>query len=280
MHVTADIVCTCTSITFQPLYFFFFSFHTHANQQPDPLHNMDASPFGKLPRELRDEVYQLALYQTESIEVFYPESYFLKKPSERRPKQPLPSHPVNSLTTVCKKIRAESLSVFYAINTFRFTVDPLRMNSECVENEGETVGRWIKNIGLAGCTSLRNVELALNLPTSYPGATSIWCTATEIGASHDIVKLKASKAVITLIIDTSFIAKITECMPDELRLPFADLANEAVSVVQTIKDASNHVSALGRSSRPRGWMILSSVEFAYVKVWTWCFLEELTKIVE
>ena len=69
------------------------------------------------PRELRDEICQLTLYVRKGIIISTQDG----KPQLQ---SPTPAHHVLALTTTCKEIRMESLSVFWSIKTiFRFTID-------------------------------------------------------------------------------------------------------------------------------------------------------------
>ena len=253
------------------------SFYIQYRQRIGRPHKMDASPLRKLPREFRDEVYRLALYQPESIEVFPPNESYLANPSGRRPKHPPWHRRVPNLTTVCKEIRAESLSIFYMINTFRFTVDPLRIYNGYGERESDMTEGWIKNIGPAACMSLRNVEIAVEPPTSLSYEYSSRPAAMEVGSSHNIIKATAKKALITLIIDISFMAEIIQCMPDELRLSFSDPVSEAIRVDRIFEEKDNHVKGLPLEKRPPTSAMYT---FDDGRIWTSRFLGGLAKVVK
>ncbi|KAK5713593.1 hypothetical protein LTR15_011293 [Elasticomyces elasticus] len=70
------------------------------------------SPFLRLPPELRNSIYKLALQQPEPASIRR-----LGKTESRQPSSQLPYH-ATALTRTCKLIRGEATQLFYAINTF------------------------------------------------------------------------------------------------------------------------------------------------------------------
>ena len=80
---------------------------------------MDSSLFGKLPPELRNRIYTLAMSREKTI-TFAPQS---DHPSRRILRPLLPSHrpPQGfSLTAACRQMRQECSMLFYACNDFAF----------------------------------------------------------------------------------------------------------------------------------------------------------------
>ena len=77
---------------------------------------MKHSPLGRLPPELRNHIYHLALYEPKPI-VVRPYGYEIVECNKSRTQPPPCPSPV-ALTITCKAIRQESVQVFYAINTF------------------------------------------------------------------------------------------------------------------------------------------------------------------
>lgn len=119
---------------------------------------MEASPFHKLPRELRDDICTRALLvqkqagrkRHESKEVRI-EPLGMKFRCRRVCRHPL------ALTEACKQIRQESLTLFYRINTFRFeTLDTLRDWKDQVSRECSSSLCYVK-------ISLRDLDLRLSM---------------------------------------------------------------------------------------------------------------------
>lgn len=76
---------------------------------------MDSSPFVRLPPEMRNRIYELALSHHEPIEVHAvcPNNRF-NRPSV----WPITQSRLRALTQTCKAIRAESSKLFFASNDF------------------------------------------------------------------------------------------------------------------------------------------------------------------
>ena len=77
-----------------------------------PRSNMDNSRLGKLPAELRNNIWQLALQQEEPIELVITGKKLLKARSR----------PYTSLLKTCKALHYEARGIFYSCNTFCITV--------------------------------------------------------------------------------------------------------------------------------------------------------------
>lgn len=73
---------------------------------------MDASPFNRLPAEIRNYVYELAFIQS-PVDVFYNDHVPSKFTMEARH-----GHRMNPLPKTCRQIRAESSGLFYSCTTF------------------------------------------------------------------------------------------------------------------------------------------------------------------
>ena len=76
---------------------------------------MDSSPFSRLPAELRNNIYELALHQDAEL--------LVSKNKIRYPHLKLrSSKPYRALafTQTCRDIRLESSALFYKVNTFKF----------------------------------------------------------------------------------------------------------------------------------------------------------------
>lgn len=72
---------------------------------------MDDSPLGRLPPELRNTIYELALTQKVPLSIGH------QKPRRERAKQPV------ALLQTCRQIHAECAQILYARNEFEFTLD-------------------------------------------------------------------------------------------------------------------------------------------------------------
>ena len=116
---------------------------------------MDSSPLARLPAELRELIYQYALYQRAYIRIGIssgtPHLYNFEDPLDL------------SLTKTCRQLRAESLPALYAMNTFLLYTDHVQtaMNGYGLRNMWQQGLRvWLDCIGPAQ-TNLRNVEIEI-----------------------------------------------------------------------------------------------------------------------
>lgn len=92
---------------------------------------MDRSPLAKLPAELRNHVYELALRHPVPLKLYWdPILDEFHRLEAFRPRLPL------ALTETCQQVRVECTQIFYAINTFIIDGDQ-------PEN---TDGRWTRPI--------------------------------------------------------------------------------------------------------------------------------------
>ena len=121
---------------------------------------MDASPFRKLPAELRNRIYEFALQQTASVAICMRSS---------SPKlQPLRFRNLLALTTTCKEIREQASGILYAVNHFELIAEPVALLGKAdaglkfVEFKF-SLHKWIRSIGQRSSSSLRHVELDVGL---------------------------------------------------------------------------------------------------------------------
>jgi len=174
----------------------------------------------KLPRELRDEIYQLALCVPDSLPVDFTTANTPCKNSS------LLSY-TTALMSTCKEVRAESFRLFYSSNTFRFTV-------HCGYDRrammlSRAAKKWLDAIGPAACLSLRHVEVILS---NYPVLWNlgiVWWMGTEIAAFQTVIKASASGAEVTLVLSID----PAGCGQDYLYLPLADFASAMERAKQT-----------------------------------------------
>ncbi|KAM3417275.1 hypothetical protein BST61_g5531 [Cercospora zeina] len=100
-----------------------------------PLDTMDASPLKKLPAELRNKVFKLAVVADEPIAI-----------SSSYPGYDIATQP--PLTRVCRQTRNETLEIFYHFNTFVVEV----VSAECywdfgleVSDRKEELSKWLEH---------------------------------------------------------------------------------------------------------------------------------------
>lgn len=84
---------------------------------------MDASPFRRLPPEIRLEVYELVLEQSKPIDVLFNDRRRMKLKGDH-------AH-VLALAQTCREIRIESLELFYSHNTFQVNISTLGKTKQC-----------------------------------------------------------------------------------------------------------------------------------------------------
>lgn len=97
---------------------------------------MDTSPLGRLPAELRNAIYELALCSTEEICI------------DARSDMPVIESPpreqhATALTTVCREVRVECLGVFFGCNQFRVVL-PASSSPQFAEWKG--LWYWLAQI--------------------------------------------------------------------------------------------------------------------------------------
>jgi hypothetical protein len=83
---------------------------------------MDASPLSRLPAEIRNIIYKLALQSSSTLKL----AYSCIRDSAFRAELPLLDFDnrrnITALTRTCRAIRAESTQLFYSINTFQISI--------------------------------------------------------------------------------------------------------------------------------------------------------------
>lgn len=177
----------------------------HASDQADAKNEQTSFPLLKLPPEIRNRIYILVVGQPSPITlcstsgdvdlVFHSKGHVKSwKPSSRRRSSPyeppdwknLPLRAQPAITRVSRQLRAESLPLFYSINTF--TDHSLRdFDSEWLELQGHSTFRcdpshhqhcftapfiylfsWLVSIGPANCAMLRDIPIHICNPESIP----------------------------------------------------------------------------------------------------------------
>ena len=82
---------------------------------------MDHSPFSKLPAELRNNIYELAIREPGAVAISVENGYIGKRAFQARPvgygARRL------ALTMTCQEIRNETTAMYYNINSFSITLD-------------------------------------------------------------------------------------------------------------------------------------------------------------
>ena len=78
---------------------------------------METSPFGKLPAELRNKIYELVLPRNDTLKVH--STYRRRRTGESVATFLFPRKNINALLLTCKQARQDCAGLFYANNTFR-----------------------------------------------------------------------------------------------------------------------------------------------------------------
>lgn len=103
---------------------------------------MESSPFSKMPRELRDQIWRDALTTREGC---------IDVAGKTSPDEP-------SLLAVCKQIRTETIKIYYAENTFRIqsmaaSLPPLFLKSKDLVS-------WLRCIGRERAAMITEIRIA------------------------------------------------------------------------------------------------------------------------
>ena len=155
---------------------------------------MEDSPLARLPKELRDEIFAYALHFEEGIGIVIRNDLpYLKLPHPS-------SYPL-ALTQVCKIVRKESLSDFYSNNVFRIRPFPGDSRS------GEIIERWLKQIGYANRSIIRQVDIELGLWTpgyTRPSSATRFATPLPVQAAQYINRLRSFRVPSTFSIDIRY----------------------------------------------------------------------------
>ena len=128
---------------------------------------MDKSPLQELPAELRNQIYELALYEREGVGVCVtPQSAHIgwERKGELEARLPVRLGNPLALTMTCKAIREESLGLFYSINRFTLFLNLLDELSPADLEEGLSarwrggVRHWLASIGDTSSSCLKSGE--------------------------------------------------------------------------------------------------------------------------
>lgn len=151
-------------------------------------HNMDASPFKRLPAELRLQVYELVL-------THYSDIHLLDRGGKIICANALHDNdPLRflALTRTCKAVRSESLSVFYDCNTFFWnsTPDTSAVKGALVKkyssgvSETRVFKKWLKAIGENNAKAIKRLTFDMGfwssvLPVELAVQVKWWRAARE-----------------------------------------------------------------------------------------------------
>ncbi|KAK5122089.1 hypothetical protein LTR85_004335 [Meristemomyces frigidus] len=127
---------------------------------------MEASPLKRVPAELRNRIYELALHKPEGIIV---RSYVPKMWARR--------YVSIGLTMTCRELRRDATSMFYATNIFSIVADFFEHNDGPLDLA--YVEYWRRTIGPSNAGSLERLHLELG---TYDGRTAY--SRAEFPASY------------------------------------------------------------------------------------------------
>lgn len=156
---------------------------------------MDQSPLGRLAGELRNRICELVLYEPGGFDFMYTRSGNFKCNYPLVFNSALPhgsgdrSFHLLTLTTVCKDIRAETISLFYGINTFKIETRVHLGNGhwgfgcmKAYESDLKATRRWLQAIGkynAAQIESLIIVHKPWELLRPETGTNNKWWNAAR-----------------------------------------------------------------------------------------------------
>lgn len=140
---------------------------------------MEASLFAKLPGEIRNHIYELALYQPSGITAFTtaPRPHLFK---------PTDTGSILALTQTCKAIREESSTIFYEANKFILITKYLGEQYDGGENRSASntgLCVWLDLLGKQNTNALSHVEIDIGTSFLYnyvPSTESIWRSIAAI----------------------------------------------------------------------------------------------------
>lgn len=116
---------------------------------------MEASPLTKLPGELRNAIYALALHHPDGINVW------LRRGGPERSPSKINTEFGISLLATCKQIRRECGTLYYSLNVFTLTLDPPDAFMKSVIWQSwwhDGITKWLHQIGDKNCSALHRVE--------------------------------------------------------------------------------------------------------------------------
>ncbi|KAK5167682.1 uncharacterized protein LTR77_007381 [Saxophila tyrrhenica] len=122
---------------------------------------MDDSPFNNLPREIRDQIYGLALRHNENIKISLVGAH-------GRPRA-LPSLPLNTLalTATCKQLYREAGPRFFEVNTFQLNTKAFRLDY-AISDRIPILVDWFTN--MTDKYSVSSYRIAIHLGACVPRA--------------------------------------------------------------------------------------------------------------
>ena len=128
---------------------------------------MESSPLGRLPAEIRNDIYELVLQQYLTVLLF------ANTDEDIAAKSTVNVRPLVALTETCKAVRSESLQIFYSINDFHFALGNLCGVPVGVKvTKAAEFSQWLAKLSTHKLESLRQVEL--NIGLFVPSAYNIW----------------------------------------------------------------------------------------------------------
>ncbi|KAK4546437.1 hypothetical protein LTR36_002114 [Oleoguttula mirabilis] len=128
---------------------------------------MEASPLKKLPAELRNRIYELALYQRDAITLVADDKTNTLHATAKTS---------IALTFTCHEVRRDTLSMFYAINKFATRTNYFWLQRGLDANLRTTacfdqIAEWLECVGVANLKHM--THLCLQLGTYFFGDTGL-----------------------------------------------------------------------------------------------------------
>ena len=120
---------------------------------------MERSPFQRLPGELRNEIYELALLEPDGVKISLAgRKAKLVHESATYSRRAVAA--INSLPATCKAVRAETQNLFFSINKFTFITQHFKQKRSS-DFWIRTLQKWTSQIGQDHLSQIKRVSFDL-----------------------------------------------------------------------------------------------------------------------
>lgn len=156
---------------------------------------MDSSNLSTLPRELRDDIWHLAVQQSEDV-------FVIDEDGQAYIDEELAKQYPLALTATCKQVRRECDSAFYKNNTFSlessvFTRPYHISTCKTLDESGfKTFDKWITQIGPKNIACLKKINISLGeLHHAYVAEDDVWPRSWPIEELTDFMSSEKTKHI-------------------------------------------------------------------------------------
>ncbi|KAK4546425.1 hypothetical protein LTR36_002102 [Oleoguttula mirabilis] len=223
---------------------------------------MEASPLNKLPREIRDHIYELALTQSAPIEVHlcYTSLTHLAMATPRASNMKVETKEAviafAGLPTVCRQLRHEARSVFFASNGFRFV--PIGDDEGDSEIEWMKLQRWLSFLGVRNIKHIKSCTLKLG---RYYIEDLSQSTSQSVGRSLALMKRYLHPTVVFTVeltfdwLDFDGVLDIDGPITAGLRIPVGDARGASQELATVINNmAENYFNKHDITDEAEKWI--------------------------